>query len=137
MINTPFNTPVVVESDSARVGRQLIETERRTVEAFQAKRDSDFTRHFAPGYIGVANDGLKTTADELKGMHALELSALRVEEENVTFPADDVALLTYKMIVEGRRGDVKIDGSIMASTVYVKRDDAWLVVLHTESLGTP
>lgn len=120
---------------NAEVANRLIQMEKATVAAFKAKDEPEFVRHFSAQYIGVAGDGIKTAADEVRGMLALDLSEVKVEDANATFPTPDMAIVTYTMVVDGHRQRVAIHLVIYTSTVYAKRDGAWKAVLHTESVA--
>ncbi|MDB6063572.1 MAG: hypothetical protein JWM78_3675 [Verrucomicrobiaceae bacterium] len=122
--------------NSDPLSKQLFDMERATVAAFKRKDDRDFSKYFAADYIGVANDGIKTAADEITGMHKLDLEKIDVTDERINFPVKDVAILTYIMVVKGRLGDTDISCSIYTSTVYANQGDTWKSVLHTESTAT-
>jgi hypothetical protein len=120
-----------IDSDSQ--GTLLIEMEKSVLEAFKNKRDDAFRKNFAGEYMGIANDGIKNADAEVAGMHKLDLREVHLENEKVMFPVKDVAILTYKMVVEGSLNGQDISGSVYSSSVYVNREDKWLAVLHTES----
>jgi len=113
----------------------LIAVEKDTLKAFKAKDEKAFTQHFAADYIGVAADGMKDAAGELKGMHKLDLDSLSMEDEKVSFPADGTAVITYTMPAEGKMSGKPFKGKVYCATVYLKRGEAWEVVLHTESMA--
>ncbi len=113
---------------------KLIEMERATIAAFKAKNDKEFTKFFSKSYVGIANDGKKTSAEEVSGMHKLDLSDVVVEDEAVSFPTSDVGILTYTMKVKASVDGKAMNGNIYTSSVYAKEGDAWRVVLHTESM---
>jgi Domain of unknown function (DUF4440) len=115
---------------------QLIEMERATIAAFKAKNDEAFTKFFSKNYVGIANDGMKTPADEVSGMHELDLREVEVVAETVSFPTPDVGILTYTMKVKADAGGKSVAGNIYASTVYAREGGAWRAVLHTESMAT-
>jgi Domain of unknown function (DUF4440) len=121
------------ERATSRASAQLLDMERVTVEAFKRKDDDAFTRHFAHSYIGIANDGIKGAADEVAGMRKLDIADIRIENETVVFPAENVGLVTYTMVVDGSLKGKDISGSIHTSTVYIHQEGEWKAVLHTES----
>jgi Domain of unknown function (DUF4440) len=113
----------------------LVSMERETLAAFKAKDERKFTQYFSKEYVGVANDGVKTADAEVAGMNMLDLKSLSLEEDKVTFPTDDVAVVTYKMMVSGKLQGKDISGPIYCSTVYAHRNARWEAMLHTESKG--
>jgi hypothetical protein len=115
------------------IARKLIEMEESVLEAFKARDDAAFTRYFSEDYVGIANDGIKTAADEVAGMHKLDVRELSMEDCNTIFPEKNVAVLSYVMIVKARIGDQEVSGKIFSSSVYVSRAGIWRTVLHTES----
>jgi hypothetical protein len=116
---------------------KILKMERATIAAFKAKADREFTRYFSKSYVGIANDGIKTAADEVAGMHKLDLKDIGVEGERVEFPANNVAIAIYTMKVNGSLGAQPIEGSIFTSTVYIQQGEQWNAVLHTESMAPP
>jgi Domain of unknown function (DUF4440) len=122
-------------ADFETLGKQLLEMERATVAAFKRKDDKEFTKHFARNYIGVANDGVKGSAEEIAGMHKLDLREISISDEKILFPAKNIAILTYTMSVDGTLGDKTVSGSIYSSTVYIKENEEWQANLHTESMA--
>jgi hypothetical protein len=113
----------------------IINQERETVMAFKEKRKDLFTKNFSEKYIGVASDGIKTADDEVEGMLKLDLNDINVADEKVSFPTNDIAIMTYKMIVKGKLKEKDISGTIYCSTVFALQQNKWLSILHTESPG--
>ncbi len=121
-----------MNSDSDK--KSLIEMEKGFLEAYKNKDSEAFKKNFADDYVGVANDGMQTVEKEIKKMSHFDVENIEMQDEKVVFPAENVAVLTYKMVSTGTFDGKKISGSIYASTVYLNRDDEWQAVLHTESM---
>jgi hypothetical protein len=121
-------------ADFDALRKKLLDMERSTVAAFKKKDDKEFTKHFSANYIGLANDGMKGSAEEIAGMHKLSLREISIRDEKIIFPAVNIAILTYTMNVNGTLGDTKITGQIYTSTVYVEESTGWKANLHTESM---
>jgi ketosteroid isomerase-like protein len=115
---------------------EIIEMERATVAAYKAKDVKGFTQFFSKNYIGLANDGVKTAADEVEKMRTIDAQDISIEGEKVSFPSDDVGVLTYNMKFKADVNGQPMAGTIYASTVYAREDGAWRSVLHTESLAS-
>jgi hypothetical protein len=83
------------------------------------------------------------THDDYRGMAAQgerlwTLKSFKLDDVKVTFPADDVAVIAYKvteeMEVEGKPVTLKAADA----TTWVRKGSKWLAALHTESvLGDP
>lgn len=108
--------------------------EKGFLETYKNKDAEAFKKNFADDYVGIANDGMQTVEKEIKKMSRFDVSSIRMEDEEVMFPAEDVAVLTYKMVSEGTFDGKEVSGTIYTSTVYLNRGDKWQVVLHTESM---
>jgi ketosteroid isomerase-like protein len=116
---------------------KLIDMEKATIAAYQAKDEKTFTQYFSKHYVGIANDGIKTRAEEVSGMRKMSVDDIAMEGEQVSFPSDDVAILTYTMKFRAKMDGKPVSGNIYSSTVYAKEDDGWRSVLHTESMPAP
>ena len=78
--------------------------------------------HFSPAeYVAMAEQG------------TARVTGFSFSDEEVFFPIDDVAILTYKV-----RQSFEVDGmpqemTCYDSTTWVKRDGKWLAAAHTET----
>ena len=115
---------------------EIIEMEKATVAAYKAKDAQAFTKFFSKNYIGLANDGVKTAADEVKKMRSIDATDIAIEGEKVSFPSEDVSVLTYNMKFKADINGKPMAGTIYASTVYAREAGEWRSVLHTESLAS-
>lgn len=113
--------------------KQILEMEKGFLDAYRKRDAAAFTENFAEDYIGIANDGMKTTAGEVEKMNTFDLDELHLEDEEISFPAENTAIVTYKMVSHGRFQGKEVTGKIYTSTVWIKRDGQWSAVLHTES----
>ena len=114
---------------------KLIDMEKATIAAYKAKDEKGFTKFFSKHYVGIANDGIKDTAGEVQDMHHMDIEEVSMENESVTFPSNDVAVLVYTMKFKATMGGKQRSGEIYTSTVYAREDGEWRSVLHTESMG--
>ena len=120
-----------MENDSK--SNEISGLEKFTINAFKEKQPDAFTKYFASNYIGVANDGVKNAVAEIEGMLKLDIKDIKVSNEQISFPEDHLAIMTYTMYVLGKLNGKDISGEIYCSTVYLKKDSAWQSILHTES----
>jgi hypothetical protein len=117
-------------SDSA-----LQDQEKAIWEAFKTRDADGFRKYFAPGYQGVYSDGVASTKDELASMKSIELKSYALSDVKVSRPTKTSALMTYKVDMQETEGGKDLSGAYYASSLWVKRGDKWLTILHTEVKG--
>jgi hypothetical protein len=121
--------------------KELLEHERKFWNAMQEKDDRAAARMTDDNCIVVGAQGVSAidsaTMGKLtkEGDWEIERFAFDEKSAQVRFIADDVALVAYKVSEE-----VIVDGKTLSfdandSSVWVKRDGAWLCAMHTESLA--
>jgi ketosteroid isomerase-like protein len=107
-------------------------------ELWRANREGDgafYARALRDDALAVSRYGVMTKADAVPVIREnrnpyvkTELSDVRVLEVGA-----DGALVTYRAdvtaLVEGR----EVDFAVLATTVYAREGDGWLVVLHQQS----
>ena len=119
--------------DNDSKSNEISSLEKFTINAFKEKQPVSFTKYFSSDYIGVANDGVKDAAAEIKGMLKLDIKEIRVLDERISFPENNLGIMTYTMAVTGKLNEQDISGEIYCSTVYLKKASGWQSILHTES----
>jgi hypothetical protein len=90
----------------------------------------------AQGHALMSHDDYRSMARQ--GESQWTLKSFKLDDVKVTFPADDVAVIAYKvteqMDVEGKPLTLKAADT----TTWVRKNGKWLAALHTESLlGDP
>ena len=90
----------------------------------------------AHGHALLSHDDYRRMAKQGEGTWTLK--SFKLDDVTVTFPADDVAVIAYKvteqMDVEGKPLTLKAADT----TTWVRKGGKWLAALHTESLlGDP
>lgn len=76
-------------------------------------------------YTRMAKDGrYKLTAYEISGM-------------DVVFPRDDVAVASYHVNQKFEQNGKPIEMEVYDTSTWVKLDDQWRCVMHTESAAAP
>lgn len=76
-------------------------------------------------YTRMAKDGrYKLTAYEISGM-------------DVVFPRDDVAVASYRVNQKFEQNGKPVEMEVYDTSTWVKLDDQWRCVMHTESAATP
>ena len=62
------------------------------------------------------------------------LDSFAFSDEDVIFPTEDVAVLTYKARQKGENNGKPMDQTCADSSVWVKSGDRWTCALHTETV---
>ncbi|HEU4498648.1 MAG TPA: nuclear transport factor 2 family protein [Sphingomicrobium sp.] len=62
------------------------------------------------------------------------LDEFKMTDVDVIFPADDVAVITYKVHETGEMEGKPMDMTAADSTVWARHGDRWKVALHTETI---
>ena len=110
----------------------IVELEKSVWQAFKDKNADAFKKSFAPGYQGVYSDGFMAEKDELGALKKSTLKSFDLKDPKVTRATKTSALITAKVTVEGSMGDKDISGTYNTSSLWVKRGDKYLTLLHTE-----
>ena len=106
------------------------------------ERDADAaTAMLAPQALMVSSHGTmrfdpaqyaKMLKDPKHGLLEYTLSDM-----DVLFPTDDVAIATYRAHQAMQMDGQRVEQDVVDSSTWVKVDDAWKCVAHTESLQAP
>ncbi len=113
---------------------------------WQAMKDKDATGAAAL----IADDGLVTGAQGPMRMTPAKYEKMTRDgkwtldkyvfsDVDVVFPADDVAVIAYKVHQTGTMGDKAMDMKCVDSSTWVRDGDDWKCALHTEIIveGAP
>jgi len=121
--------------------REVLDLERQFWNAMKEKDATVASQMTDDGCIVVGAQGVSAIDSETMGKLSREgpwkLERYTFDEKNtqVRFLSDDVALVAYKVkehvVVDGAPVDLEAHDS----SVWVKRDGAWLCAMHTESLA--
>jgi ketosteroid isomerase-like protein len=65
------------------------------------------------------------------------LDDFEFKDVDVIFPADDVAVITYKVHQTGKQGQKPMDLMAADASVWARSGDSWKCALHTESILEP
>jgi len=121
--------------------RELLDNEKRFWDAMKEKDGRKAARMTDDGCIVVGAQGVSAidskTMEKLTVEGKWELKQYAFDEKNaqVKFIGDDVAIVAYKVneqvVVDGKALPINANDS----SVWVRRNGAWLCTLHTESLA--
>lgn len=107
--------------------------EKGVWEAYKKKDAEAFSKYFASNYQGVYAEGTEGVKDELADMKKSDLKSYSTSSEKVVRPTKTSALITYKADLSGTYGGKDFSGSYNVSSLWVKRGDKWLAILHTQA----
>lgn len=110
----------------------VADLEKSAWEAYKNKQGDAFKKLLAKDYCGAYAEGIKNVDAEIADMEKGELREYSFADTKVVFPSPDVAVMTYKVTMQGTSAGKDISGTYNASSVWVKRDGKWLGALHTE-----
>jgi hypothetical protein len=106
--------------------------ERSITQAYKDKQAEAFKRYLTADFTAVDEHGIKGTDAEVAEMAKTDVRDNVFADMKVTFPAADVAVITYKVTTQATSAGQDTSGTYNAATVWVKYDDkTWLAVFHT------
>ncbi len=127
-----------VKNDSLE--KALIEKENALWETLRNKHPErfdefaeQFGKFFAEEYRGIYADEINTRDEEIEGPRFCRLETFSFTEAEATFLTDETAVLVYKIVTKNFLKERDISGVFNASSVWVKRDGEWKLILHTEA----
>jgi len=127
-----------VKNDSLE--KALIEKESALWETLKNKHPErfdefaeQFGNFFAEEYRGVYADEVNTRDEEIEGPRFCRLETFSFTEAEATFLMDETAVLVYKIVTKNFLKERDISDVFNASSVWVKRDGEWKLILHTEA----
>ena len=120
--------------------KALIEKENALWETLRNKHPERFDefakrfgKFFADEYRGVYADEINARDEEIEGPRFCRLETFSFTEMETTFLTDETAVLVYKIVTKNFLKERDISGVFNASSVWVKRDGEWKLILHTEA----
>lgn len=115
-------------SDSA-----IEDMEKGVWEAYKKKDADGFGKSFASNYQGVYAEGMEAVKDELADMKKSEIKSYSLSSVKVVRPTKTSALITYKVDLSGSYDGKDFSGGYNTASLWVKRGDKWLAILHTQA----
>ena len=110
----------------------VINMEKAVWEAWKNKQTEAFKKSMASDYVGVYDEGVKTADKEMADMPKADLQSYSISDTKVTFPDADVAVITYKVAMKGTMAGKDFSGNYNSSSVWMKKGENWVTILHTE-----
>lgn len=115
-------------SDSA-----IEDQEKAVWEAYKAKDGDKFSSFFASNYQGVYAEGTETVKEEVADMKKSEIKSYSLSGVKVVRPTKTSALMTYQVDLSGSYDGKDMSGKYNTSSLWVKRGDKWVAILHTQA----
>lgn len=116
---------------SSEMVQEVNNVESQIIDAVKAKDTDKFGNFLSDDFKGVYANGIYTKEDEINRVKNSQLNSMEKSDENVVFPAENVAILTYKAdrnyVVNGQ----DMSGKYNVSSVLVKENGQWKVIEHT------
>jgi hypothetical protein len=93
-----------------------------------------FERLVVPDYLCIeANGVLMTKAENVAELAHLTFSSFMIQDPQVRVLSPSAALIVARVRFAGTADEQSMSGETMTSTVWVKRGNKWLALLHTET----
>jgi hypothetical protein len=132
---TPSPSP---KPKKPRVTKEMLQKELSDMEtdlwtAFKNKDPKPFEMHLGADALVVDSGGVSGKNMIGEGLKMCDIKSFTLSDWKMTKLSASTVLLTYKGTQEGTCGGAPIPGTVWASSVWMKRKDAWVAVLHQET----
>jgi len=110
----------------------ISDLEKSLTQAYKDKQAEAFKNYLTGDFTAVDEHGIKGADAEVAEMAKTDVRENIFADMKVTFPAADIAVITYKVTTQATSAGQDTSGTYNAATVWVKYDDkTWLAVFHT------
>src|SRR5215510_6662529 len=110
----------------------ITDLEKSAWEAYKNKQGDAYKKLLSKDYYGAYAEGIKNLEGEVADMAKADLREYSLAEIKVVFPSSDVALMTYKTMMQETFEGKDMSGTYNSASVWVKKGGKWLGVFHTE-----
>jgi hypothetical protein len=115
----------------------VIAKEKAAWQAFKDKKADAFKKLISADLIAVYSDGVNNLQKELDSMAKTDMKSFDLTDFNVTFPAHDTAIITYKATVEATQEGKDVGGTLNCGSVWHMKNGKWMGVFHSEAKVEP
>ena len=115
----------------------LVTNEKGAFEAFKQKNASTFNGYLADDFLGVDDGGVTHKAAQSEAMADTQLKDYALDDIKLVKATKNVVILTYKLTQHGTYKGEPIPATVHATSVWAKRGEKWLAVLHQETPARP
>ena|SRR5579864_6684380 len=133
IMTAPFFAFAQAKAVAPSLKAAILENETATWETLKQKNYSAYGELLADSYVGIDNTGISNRAELLKALPELHLKAYSIEDVKVTPVANGIALITYKVKLDGSYQGKELKRPIYAASVWVKRGPKWLQTFNQET----
>ncbi|HXA03638.1 MAG TPA: nuclear transport factor 2 family protein [Bryobacteraceae bacterium] len=133
MAIAPFIAFAQPKIEAPSLKNTILENETATWEQLKQKNYSAFGELLADNYAGIDNTGISNRAELLKALPDLHLVGYSIDDVKVMQVASGVALITYKVKLDGSYQGKNFKRPIYAASVWVKRGSKWLQTFNQET----
>jgi hypothetical protein len=129
--------PALPQRRAADPKAALLKIERALWQAWENKDKAVFDKHMAPVSINVTAGGVDERDKMMSAIAtgACEIRSWSIDDGSakVYWIDKDAVIITYKAAQDATCGGQTVPANVWASSVYVKRGNAWLAVHHQET----
>jgi hypothetical protein len=113
---------------------ELVASEQRVADSEKNKDRETLLQTLADDFIYVAYNGLVFTKDRIvKELPYINIDQSQMENFKVRQLEPGAAILTYDLMVRGAIAGHDLPQRMYASSVWVRRSEHWILVLHQET----
>ena len=113
---------------------ELVASEQRVADSEKNKDRQGLLQALADDFIYVAYNGLVFTKDRIvKELQYINIDQSQMENFKVRQLEPGAAILTYDLMVRGAIAGHDLPQRMYASSVWVRRAEHWILVLHQET----
>jgi Domain of unknown function (DUF4440) len=129
---SPAPKPAMSRAQSQKM---IIATERKLWDAWKNKDAKPFRANLSADSLLVSEMGVADKAAILKNMEGMdcEVRSFSLSDFKLTFPASNVAVVTYKGTQDATCGGQTAPAAVWASSTYVLKGGRWLAASHQET----
>lgn len=120
------------QGTDANTEQTITDMEKKVADIIKKGDWEAFESHIGEEFLSVYSFGISNREQELESMTNLKMDTYEMSDMKVIQPAENVAIIAYKVNSSGSYMDEPFSGTYFATTTYVKKDGQWKGVMHTE-----
>ena len=114
------------------VKQTIMDMEKKVADSIKKGDWEVFESHLGEKFLSVYGFGISTKEQELESMPNLKMDTYQMSDVQFMQPADNVAIIAYKVNSSGSYMGEPFSGNAFATTTYVMQNGQWKGVMHTE-----
>lgn len=120
----------------SKVAQEIVNLENSISQAVKNKDTGQFGSFLSDDFQAVYDTGILTKDQEIQRIQNVDLKDTKRTDEKLIFPAENVAILTYKSSPTSTNNGVDMSGTYNVSSTFVKRNGKWVAVEHMRVKAT-